>query len=123
MNISKMDEQTKSVLLGKLIGQRVSDGFVYFDDLDYTIGCANLYAPINMALAWHVLNWAMLEPTAKFAFLSKRLAVGGFMCIPPELAQKIWLDKILKLAIEAGLVKFEGTVIGIDTNGFEVDAE
>jgi len=68
----------------------------------------NLYDPANMALAWRVLNWA-----------NEWMANGGardfpdfcddiLRCLdaasPPAAAQRAWLDKILSLAIEAGMI-------------------
>ena len=64
----------------------------------------NLYDPANMALAWRVLNWAILEQTAQLAHIATWLAIGGFMSMPPEIAQRIWIDKVFELAIEAGMI-------------------
>ena len=82
----------------------------------------NLYDPANMALAWLVLNWAMeqTEPmvirTSRWApepfpvdfgsevdyWLSEKVDIARK---PPAEAQRAWLDEIVELAIEAGLVK------------------
>lgn len=74
-----------------------------------------LYSPANMALAWRVLNWANdngLPADQWIAFNewwkhesydddNHRLLWGR-----PD-AQRAWLDKVLDLAIEAGLVEVE----------------
>lgn len=68
-------------------------------------GFPNLYDPANMALAWRVLNWA---GETQFGGNITSRAWNNFWIdmriLPPADAQRAWLDKILKLAIEAGLV-------------------
>lgn len=64
----------------------------------------NLYIPVNMALAWRVLNWATMEPTAQLAQVARWFLIGGGMSLLPTQAQRAWLDKIISLAIEAGMV-------------------
>ena len=64
----------------------------------------NLYVPENMALAWRVLNWATLEPTAQLAQIVKQLSIGGIMSVPPPQAQEIILDRILELALFYSMV-------------------
>lgn len=71
----------------------------------------NLYDPANMALAWRVLNWAgmtqFFEDFSKWANARMdltQIVVNG-QDLPPDRAQKSWLDKILALAIEAGMVE------------------
>jgi hypothetical protein len=77
----------------------------------------NLYDPENMALAWRVLNWA----AKKFHYgdsysagyriddwiMDEPIVKGdgayNIWDLPPAEAQRAWLDKILELAIEAGL--------------------
>lgn len=80
----------------------------------------NLYDPANMALAWRVLNWAATQTKTVKAqkgggdeswqeswatFIDD--AINGNLdmySMPPAAAQRAWLDGILGLAIEAGMV-------------------
>ncbi len=69
----------------------------------------NLYQPVFMFLAWRVLNWAMgdrqIQGIADFGLSSE---IGPWLWImPPAEAQRAWLDKILTLAIEAGMIAEE----------------
>jgi hypothetical protein len=67
----------------------------------------NLFDPAKMALAWRVLNWA--EDYAHDTSTKLHLGWMGFLPeslfqMKPADAQRAWLDKILELAIEAGMV-------------------
>lgn len=69
----------------------------------------NLYAPENMALAWRVLNWAngnqmIMDYWQETTYVEHEMFVYWFVLTPQE-AQTAWLDKILQLAIEAGVVE------------------
>lgn len=85
--------------------------------------CMTLYAPANMSLAWRVLNWALshnkdagdefenlwVYPFGDeiFAFMYAIAQSGSgrsVLELPPADAQRAWLDKIIKLATEAGMV-------------------
>lgn len=91
-----------------------------------------LYDPAHMALAWRVLNWAYnglslhtwgARSEFDYALARQKLAkifelyprsITGFGLtyhvvyeMPPADAQRLWLDTILELAIEAGLVSEE----------------
>ena len=69
----------------------------------------NLYAPANMALAWRVLNWAWkhadddMELKPALSWLSE---IDQVICYDddPAPAQRLWLDKILELAIAAEII-------------------
>lgn len=80
--------------------------------------------PHLMAWAWRVLNWAMgSQAVVKYEPLSPDTEpfdyqIGYAMYdwfyehrdpakMPPAVAQAAWLDKVLELAIEAGLVKVD----------------
>jgi hypothetical protein len=72
----------------------------------------NLYHPTTMALAWRVLNWAWehFEPYGAWtnimfeAFYDAEIA-PLWPTLAPADAQRAWLDKILSLVIEAGLIE------------------
>ena len=127
------DTRTKSVMLAKAMGWRSvgedlgPDQGEFLKDPDgsllRSVAAFEYYDPANMALAWRVLNWAFdgfaddgLEVMSawnrgmiKTLFY---LGVGGSgtstaLRLPPAEAQAAWLDKILTLAIEAGLVEVE----------------
>lgn len=102
------------------------DGFCH-DTLTITTDtgewCDNLYDPANMALAWRVLNWAMSEDMQFVGFVNygngwehkpAEASSHGFselverevdFSLSPADAQRAWLDKILTLAIEAGMLE------------------
>lgn len=74
----------------------------------------NLYNPANMALAWQVLNWAFNnlpgdtgQSQVFFDFLNAReyWEQEFLWSMPPAAAQRAWLDKILALASEAGMLE------------------
>ena len=67
----------------------------------------DLYQPVTMALAWRVLNWAYGCPTYESGALGLvpyGHILGELVFNPPAEAQAAWLDKVLELAIAAGLV-------------------
>ena len=113
MKIDELSDQEKTVMLARLCGWGVSTAlggtsyesiFIYTQDNER---CANLYDPANMALAWRVLNWAT-ENLPKFMRIIEEnfllIGVLPYFIIPPAEAQRAWLDRILSLAIEAGMV-------------------
>lgn len=64
----------------------------------------NLYHPQNMCIAWKVLNYAHGKTVGYFNDMP--LVIGRLAdetMIPYE-AQRAWLDKILELANEAGML-------------------
>ena len=70
--------------------------------------------PFHMALAWRVLNWASEDksphPEEDDPIRWKlhewlTFNVGWLDIQPPADAQRLWLDKILELTIEAGLIE------------------
>lgn len=124
MNIDEMSEQEKSVMLARLVGWEVNQNnspvgqiFIYYDR-PRSNAIANLYDTANMALAWRVLNWfwAFCKPLETpqqvtmwdgyHADLILWMIDYGssYEDMPPAEAQAAWLDKILELAIEAGMV-------------------
>lgn len=127
MSIETMTDQEKSIALARLCGwEPLSDtidgitghGTVFWEDEDgYMLDPEptlplNLYDPANMALAWRVLNWwydyiattdnEAVDPEDGFFDVGKLM--HGVWAQPPAAAQRAWLDKILTLAIAAGMV-------------------
>ena len=129
-------QREASVMLARLRGWRMEetqwgDGFVLTDGQEETIDgelytdgqMVNLYDPANMALAWRVLNWAFNNLPGDtgqsqnfFDFLNAReyWEQEFLWSMPPAAAQRAWLDKILQLAIEAGMCGREGGAWYID---------
>ncbi len=87
-------------------------------------GCLTLYDTNNMALAWHVLTWSM-QMTKRVSRITGcieyKYSIGSdvydlmtgedpelgkdiFEMLPAE-AQRTWLDKILRLAVRARMIK------------------
>lgn len=64
----------------------------------------DLYAPANMALAWRVLNWAT-DDSRSLIVWGHAGDVFNLAKLPPEEALATWLDAVLTLAIEAGMVE------------------
>jgi hypothetical protein len=113
MDISNLTDQEKSVLLAKAMGWPIEQGLKVFGQIDWIIPpegdmIATLYNPVNMALAWRVLNWAQEQQPEYVGqgFLDFwDVEYPHLYEFSPAEAQRLWLDKILELAIEAGLVK------------------
>ncbi len=125
--IDDLKDHENSVLLAKAMGWQIRNSdrieglqFVYdADEVQVHVtrdarflpnDPFNLYAPAHMALAWRVLNWATivldfgLENNIQEWFEGE---VDILLTTPAANAQRLWLDKILELAIEAGLVELE----------------
>ena len=116
--IENLSEQEKSVMLARAMGWEFvesPDGRRRFCDPDLTEGRGglffqdNLYDPTNMALAWRVLNWVDTWDQKKYR--TQYTQFWGWWDneelwqIESKFAQAKWLDKILSLAIEAGIVE------------------
>lgn len=110
MNISELSTSQKSVMLARLVKEDMLPG-KYMPVMSPEFKPVNLYDPANMALAWRVLNWAMSYPMPddeSYQFVAKlnfSLLWGDVMRMPPAEAQAAWLDRILELAVESGMVK------------------
>ena len=79
-------------------------------DRDFEYFLPDLYRAGNMYLAWRVLNWAAGWIQSEESLGSKlkwHYAISDQLRwdLPPTEAQALWLDKVLELAIEAGMVK------------------
>ena len=130
MDISKMTDQVKSVLLAKAMGLEIGEHPIYEIDWffkipeDWDWECeweCDLYRASRMAIAWRVLNWASSRDDAiddySFPYILSE-GVESFFTLnldddlaiwkmPPEMALRFWLDEILELAIEAGIIEEE----------------
>ena len=60
-----------------------------------------------MSLAWRVLNFGLRALSAPSHYYELMALVNSveFLTWPPAEAQAAWLDKILELAVEAGMVE------------------
>jgi hypothetical protein len=111
--IDGLSDQEKSVILAKamewnLKTHEVAIGGYLFRPDDSERWTNNLYDPANMALAWRVLNWGISDPGFGHevdAWLWDEGLGYDIPNLPPTDAQRFWLDKILTLAIEAGIVE------------------
>jgi hypothetical protein len=114
----KQNDHKKSLILAQLVGWEIdSDGRFYppadvFGGRNYWGPCRDLYLPVHMALAWMIINWAMSEETGAMTHGIAKMAYpvtwSGLMMLPPEIAQRLWLDRILQLAIAANFIADEG---------------
>lgn len=86
------------------------------DGTPFDYNAPNLYAPENMALAWQVLNWASDSRNPLSDTIDRWWVVNSPIELPPKEAQALWLDKILELAIGAGLVKSNEELIAKNDN-------
>lgn len=116
MDISKMSDREKSLLLAKAMGLLKRVGMVWYwkdEHADYVIGSPkrletqvpDLYDPVNMALAWRVHLWAVDHKVIGLNYI--RWFDSGIACWLQEDAQRLWLDQILELAVEAGIIEEE----------------
>ena len=133
-----MTEQEKSVMLARLCGWQVETkpssfapdstvAFVYNsngepimrDTLTGNESMLDLYRPGYMTLAWKCIEWVTTPPKTlemAGAALNARFAywwdANHLWAETAADAQRLWLDKILSLAIEAGLVEKEPALNG-----------
>ncbi len=126
MDISNLTDQAKSVLLAKAMGcykeeasmeqmelfygktWRHRDTWMVWRDCNdrwMPQGLPDLYDPANMALAWRVHLWGL-----QAVFWTEYYRWWRSPKDRPYIyanAACLWLDKILELAIEAGLVELD----------------
>lgn len=114
MNIDGLSDQDKSVMLARAMGWKIGhDKPVLFrvpeSNSDTFWGWFdNLYDVGLMALAWRVLNWAYREDKIFSLAIDVYEFGSHFLEWAPKTAleaQRLWLDKILEMAIEVGLVE------------------
>lgn len=126
MNIENLSDREKSVILAKLCGWSCIEAIYGVEVIDATglVVTSNfgtkdtgwmddLYHPGRMQLAWRVLNWwvnTKFETGLDYPVytLFKWNHLPFVIGLPPAEAQRLWLDKILQLAIEAGMVEEAG---------------
>ena len=105
MNIDELTDQEKSRLLIRMLkNDMLPNRYLPIDSPEFKP--IDLYNPANMALAWRVLNWAKEQKDKGVLDTPITYWWGDFeawMKISPADAQRLWLDQILTLAIEAGL--------------------
>lgn len=112
--------QQKSLLLARLMGWRcvyaaestcavmqgrtmvgISSAYWYTEDGPYL----DFYEVENMALAWRIMT-TTVEKDAQVRVESQQWWRGQEMYLikSPKTTQKLWLDKILQLALEAEMI-------------------
>ena len=131
MNINEMSGQEKSVLLAKAMGLEIEPHFAHPHDIfikippewdyEWELLEGDFYtAP--MEISWRVLNWAAENEGLCQYFSEHRVwcsehtqwettelhhwwPIQELFDIKPAEAQRLWLDMVLTLVIEAGLVE------------------
>ena len=102
-----MTDREKSVMLAKAMGWDVESGTYAFQvsGIKPPEGdmINNLYKPSKMALAWRVHLWAVDHKVVGLNYI--RWFDSGIACWLKEDAQRLWLDRVLELAIEAGIIE------------------
>ena len=119
MDLTKLTDQEKSVMLARAMGWDVEtksanpwsaftndepnyiEVIFYKDAEGYLHETCDFYTD-HMEVAWRVLNWA-----AKRFDIYEWWDVQDMPEEEPAVAQRAWLDKILELCIEAGIVEVE----------------
>ena len=100
MRIEELNDEQKTAILAELANMTP-------DVMNSGVLCVDLYDPQNMALAWRVLNhvWSY-QHLFDNQIVTWSYVIGYAIdgSLPPADAQRTWLDMILSLAIEAGMV-------------------
>jgi hypothetical protein len=116
MNISEMDTKEKSRLIVELTKEHIGWSITnnppatgYIIRLPDNSWTDDIYHTQHMALAWRVLAAATTKLQQDIAITDFiawwRYRLPFLFALPPAEAQAAWLDKILELAIEAGMVQ------------------
>lgn len=120
MNINELTTREKSAMLATAMGWHRGDDrydkfFLYDGDnerIDAHSSVPDLYLTLYMPLAWRVLNWAndqlydMPDDAISAKWLNEIEGLWDSLYADKATeAQAAWLDKILSLAIEAGMVQ------------------
>jgi hypothetical protein len=119
-DITKLTDQEKSVMLARAMGLFTNYDISNWSEWEreqlqheaHSKDGLNLYKVINFPLAWRVLNWAWnLDPSdkllASMGLYSWHEEIAWIVDFdkPPAEAQRLWLDCILKLAVESGVIE------------------
>lgn len=113
-DVKMSSDNEKSAMLARLMGWqmgRYSNGKPCFrppSRAPHGSYLHDLYDPENMQLAWRVLNWAEQYGDFYDWFYAYDAEAGdeiNWIAMPPAEAQRLWLDKILELAVRAGMTK------------------
>ena len=112
VDIAALTKQQKSVMLARLAELQIEYEPVVLialaqfhsttDIIDDLV--PDLYDPANMELAWRCLLWVSQGHEDWRAEFQNWFADTAFELMGEEHAQRIWLDKLLELAISAGLI-------------------
>ena len=112
MDLTKLSDEEKSVLLARAMGweiRLIGASSCVIDNGEYlkvnALEYPDLYDPHDMALAWRVLNWATDTERRNNEEMCLWWEEARLHNRTPADAQRLWLDKILELAIEAGIVE------------------
>jgi len=100
----EMSDTDKSVLLARARGWSSIGDTIFTPKRPSGLYSSfkNFYDPANMALAWDTHIWAIYDSPFGIEYLSWMLHKSF---LAKKDAQHLWLDKILELAIDAGLVE------------------
>ena len=118
VDISKLSTEQKDIMLANLLGltwdysQNLSSASnIWIHDAAAGISISSFYDPSCMQYAWRVLNWANERelsdiPATWGDYILDNTCPEALelFSMPPAEAQAAWLDKILELATEAGMV-------------------
>jgi len=112
--------QEKSVLLARLMGWQciyAADGVCAVIRGREFVGTStafwytetgphlDFYEAENMALAWKIMARTLeIDPNLKADFRIWWQSQALYQIKPPKIAQRLWLDKILELAVQAELL-------------------
>ncbi len=119
MNIKDLTDQEKSELLIKRIGEGGEPMLLFgnhlhftkpdYDDLDDLYKLDRHGNPLHLPQAWRVLNWAyaVLEDQGRHHMFLDWWIIANLHVKSLSVAMRLWLDKILELAIEAGIVELD----------------
>ena len=112
--LNNLTDQEKSVILARATGWFINpvddNEWVYHLPDGTTWRTADdLYHDGNMALAWRVHLWALKQRNRSYWNYCANGHRGAYVWEYAD-AQRLWLDKILALAIEAGLTEVNNDI-------------
>jgi hypothetical protein len=103
MNITELPEEKKSQLLARLAGWEITrDGTrAWIESPDFRHTTTNLYDPLFAFLAFNLFGYLAPEILLPFGDWWRQENLFLFWI---KSAQRSWLNKILSLAFEAGMI-------------------